>query len=222
MPRTIAIGDIHGCAVALDTVLNAVRARPDDTIVTLGDYIDRGIDSKGVIDRLIALRDECQLVSLLGNHDRMLLDLLDKKKGSKLSREIWLSCGGVATLQSYGDLEKPREIPAEHVAFLRSCRLFWETDTHFFVHANYLAERPLAGQSEAVLIWESLREVVPLPHGSGKTAIVGHSSQKSGEILDLGHVKCIDTYCYGGKWLTALDVDSGRVWQASESGRLRH
>ena len=53
----------------------------------------------------------------------------------------------------------------------------------------------------------------PSPHVSGKRAIVGHSSQKSGEILDLGHLVCIDTYCYGGGWLTALDVDTDEVWQ---------
>jgi serine/threonine protein phosphatase 1 len=72
-----------------------------------------------------------------------------------------------------------------------------------------------------MLRWESLRATTPGPHESGKTVIVGHSSQKSGEILDLGHLACIDTFCYGGGWLTALDVKTGDVWQASRDGTMR-
>ena len=74
-PRTIAIGDIHGCSAALDALLEAIRPRPEDCIVTLGDYINRGPDSRGVIERLIELKDRCRLVPLLGNHDQMLLDV---------------------------------------------------------------------------------------------------------------------------------------------------
>ena len=78
-PRTIAIGDIHGCSAALDALLDAIRPRPEDTIVTLGDYIDRGPDSRGVLDRLIDLGRRCRLVPLLGNHDQMLLDVRSGK-----------------------------------------------------------------------------------------------------------------------------------------------
>jgi len=72
-----------------------------------------------------------------------------------------------------------------------------------------------------VLRWESLKLRQPGPHCSGKTAIVGHTAQRDGEILDLGYLKCIDTCCYGEGWLTALDVDSGQVWQADKEGRMR-
>ena len=67
----------------------------------------------------------------------------------------------------------------------------------------------------------SLRDGIPGPHRSGKAVIVGHTSQKGGEVLDLGHVKCIDTFCYGGGWLTALDVHTGEVWQADRGGNMR-
>jgi serine/threonine protein phosphatase 1 len=63
--------------------------------------------------------------------------------------------------------------------------------------------------------------MTPGPHESGKTVIVGHTSQKNGEILDLGHVKCIDTFCCGGGWLTALDVHTHEVWQADREGKMR-
>ncbi len=72
-----------------------------------------------------------------------------------------------------------------------------------------------------VLLWESLRHHLPEAHLSGKIAIVGHTSQKNGEILDLGYLRCIDTCCYGDGWLTAQDVETGRVWQADKQGRLR-
>jgi serine/threonine protein phosphatase 1 len=67
--RTIAIGDIHGCSDALAALIDAVAPCPHDIVVTLGDYIDRGPNSRGVVDRLIALAGQCQLVTLLGNHE---------------------------------------------------------------------------------------------------------------------------------------------------------
>ena len=73
MPRTIAIGDIHGCSVAFAALLESIDPQSDDTIVTLGDYVDRGIDSKGVIELLIALGDRCHFVPLLGNHEEMMV-----------------------------------------------------------------------------------------------------------------------------------------------------
>jgi serine/threonine protein phosphatase 1 len=69
--------------------------------------------------------------------------------------------------------------------------------------------------------WHTLRADIPARHESGKIAVVGHTSLKNGEILDLGHLVCIDTYCWGGGWLTALDTTSGQIWQANLDGRLR-
>ena len=100
------------------------------------------------------------------------------------------------------------------------CTLF-ETPWHFFVHANYRADTALDQLPREVLLWESLKRHVPGPHYSGKIAILGHTAQKSGDVLDLGHLRCIDTWCYGDGWLTAMDVQTGRVWQADKHGRLR-
>lgn len=212
--RTIAVGDIHGCSRALAALLAAIELQPGDVLVPLGDYVDRGPDSRGVVDQLIALEGRCRLVPLLGNHDQMLLTA----KADPWRFESWQMVGGRATLESYGGYER---IPAAHLEFLQRCRWFHETETHLFVHANYEPHEPLADQSEMTLLWESLRDRVPGPHMSGKPAIVGHTSQKSGEILDLGHLKCIDTWCCGGGWLTAVDVESGRVWQFDREGNAR-
>ena len=215
--RTFAIGDIHGCLAALDMLLAAIRPGPDDTLVLLGDYVDRGPQSQGVIERLLALRRQCRLVPLLGNHDEMMLNVYDGRKQFYVD---WLLFGGDATLASY-DVTRPEDLPAAHIEFLRNCRLCFESERHFFVHGSYQAELPLDAQPRDTLLWDSIKTYQPGPHCSGKTAIVGHSSQKSGEILDLGHLKCIDTWCYGEGWLTALDVDSGQVWQADKGGGIR-
>ena len=86
------------------------------------------------------------------------------------------------------------------------------------MHANYDPKLPLANQEIYTLLWSHLRNDMPSRHQSGKTAIVGHTSQKSGEVLDRGYLKCIDTCCYGGGWLTALDVFSGQTWQVNQDG----
>ncbi len=78
-PRTIAIGDIHGCSRALEALLAAIGPRPEDVIVTLGDYVNRGPDSRGVLDRLIALEGQCTLVPILGNHDQTLLSRPERR-----------------------------------------------------------------------------------------------------------------------------------------------
>jgi serine/threonine protein phosphatase 1 len=156
-------------------------------------------------------------VPLLGNHDQMLLDV----RSGKYPVRWLLDIGGTATLDSYGHGRDLALIPEEHFQFLEGCLDYFETDTHIFVHANYFPDLSMRVQPDAMLRWESLRDSTPGPHESGKVVIVGHTSQKGGEILDLGHVICIDTYCYGGGWLTALDVDTGQVWQTNRYGALR-
>ena len=118
--------------------------------------------------------------------------------------------------------DETESVPDNHLAFLRNCRSFYETESHIFVHANYLPHLPLEQQPKRYLRWEFLDAQLVHPHYSGKIAIVGHTTQRSGEILDLGFIKCIDTYCYGGGWLTALELNSGRVWQANKQGQLRN
>ncbi|HVA50183.1 MAG TPA: metallophosphoesterase family protein [Pirellulales bacterium] len=213
--RLIALGDIHGCTLALRALLDAIDPQPDDTLVTLGDYVDRGPDSKGTLDELIALAGRCRLVPVLGNHDEMLL----YARGRKDDLRFWLECGGQATLDSYGQNARPDAVPPEHWDFLRSCRRYFETETHFFVHANYRPELPLDAQDDRTLRWLPLHASLPGPHVSGKIAVVGHTPQE--DVLDLGHLIDVDTGCCYGGWLTALDLTSGRRWQAAESGQLR-
>jgi serine/threonine protein phosphatase 1 len=221
--RTIAIGDIHGCRDALVTLIDAVGPGPDDTLVTLGDHIDRGPNSRDVLDQLIALAGRCRLVPLLGDHEEMLVDAL----GDTTALRRWLTCGGAETLRSYGWAPGgPRQaladwIPEQHRAFLASCRPYHETSTHLFVHAGFLPELPMDQQPGQALRWRVTDARTAVRHRSGKVAVVGHTPQLAGEVLDLGFLICIDTNCARGGWLTALDTGTGRVWQADRAGRLR-
>jgi serine/threonine protein phosphatase 1 len=215
--RTIAIGDVHGCAAALRRLIELIEPQPDDTLITLGDCVDRGPDSRDVIDELLALRNRCRLVPLLGNHEEMMLNFLEGRP----QPDNWLMCGGEATLNSYTKIDKHAGIPAEHLDFIRTWVDFAETKTHFFVHGAYHAEQRLPEQRWQIWRWQSLKQMVPTPHISGKKAIVGHTSLKDGEVLDLGHLMCIDTYCWGGGWLTAFDTTSGQFWQVDRRGKPR-
>jgi serine/threonine protein phosphatase 1 len=197
--------------------VGAIAPTPEDILVVLGDYIDRGPDSRGVIEMLIDLGRRCRLAPLMGNHEKLLLEV----RSGLLPIHWTTSLGGDATLNSYGAGLDFGRIPPKHVQFMEGSLDYVETATHIFLHANYDPDLPIPEQPFSTMRWESLRDTIPGPHRSGKIVIVGHTAQKEGEILDLGHIKCIDTYCYGGGWLTALDVVSSEVWQASRDGELR-
>lgn len=215
MGRTIAIGDIHGCSKALRSLLEAVQPAADDTVVVLGDYVDRGPDAKGVIDLLIELEDSCNLVALRGNHEVMLTSVCE----FNMAPEHWLQSGGQATVASYGG--RLDRIPDKHRDFLRCLQPFHETADEIFVHAGYVPDLEMHQQTPQSLYWDHLPVKPPPPHISGKTVYVGHTPQGTGNPLDWGHLVCLDTYCFGGLWLTAIDVHSREIWQASYHGHLR-
>ena len=221
MPRHLAIGDIHGCIKSLTTLIDFVAPNAEDTIVTLGDYVDRGPDSRAVLDFMIELSERHHLVALRGNHEIMLLDAREKKSWL----HSWLQYGGDATLKSYaasGDVSGSHaDIPDEHIDFLENQLVsFYECPSHFFVHAFADAELALEDQTDATLFWRKYLD--PQPHCSGKKMVCGHTAQRSGLPANDGHSICIDTWAYGGGWLTCLDVDSGTIWQANEAGERRH
>ena len=137
----LAIGDIHGCTIAFDTLLAAVQLQPDDQLITLGDYVDHGLDSKGIINRLITLHETGQLVALRGNHEIAMLGARNSDK----QEMIWICCDGDKTLASYSlanDELHMANIPYTHWNFLQNlCVNLYETDTHFFVHANFVQSK---------------------------------------------------------------------------------
>ena len=221
MARLLSIGDIHGCLTALDTLLGFVRPMAADQLVFLGDYIDRGPDSKGVLDRLIDLRRTFDLVCLRGNHELMMLAAATNWDGY----QMWRACGGAEALESYagpdgvGTLE---DIPDAHWNLLEGrCVDWYEADSHIFVHANLHPGLALKDQPTDWLHWQGLSPAAHRPHDSGKTMVCGHTQQRSGRPLVLDRAVCIDTWAYGDGWLTCLDVATGEYWQANELGQTR-
>ena len=209
--RLIAIGDIHGHKLALHALLDQINPGEDDTIVTLGDYVNRGPDSCGVLETLLTLQGQCRLIPLLGNHEEMMLDSQDDCH----AEQRWRYQGGETTLQSYGDNAGISQIPEDHWEFLSQCRPYYETEHFIFTHANYCWYSALDQQPTSLLRWLSIEESEPRPHVSGKTVILGHTP---GVIRDNEFCRCIDTGCGFGGQLTAMNVVSKESWQVTESG----
>jgi serine/threonine protein phosphatase 1 len=197
----------------------AVAPAPDDLIVTLGDYVDRGPDSARVIDRLIHLSSTHQLIPLRGNHEEMMMAARDSVE----ALEFWERCGGRTALDSYcaGDaFPSLARVPDAHWAFLdHHCHDLYQTADHFFVHGGVDATLPLDKQSPFILHWEKFPP--PRPHVSGKTMICGHTTQTGNTPGSLPHAICLDTGAGFGGWLSCLELSTGRVWQASEAGVIR-
>jgi serine/threonine protein phosphatase 1 len=219
--RLLAIGDIHGCLGPFDDLLAFVQPTADDQLILLGDYVDRGPDSRGVLERILELRSRRPVVCLRGNHEIMMLEAW---KGGREDKKMWLSVGGVQCLGSYGLVPGRSgtfdDIPASHWHFLENDLLpYHETERFIFVHAGLSYGLEMAEQSDNTLYWEFLG--TEMKHQSGKTAIVGHSTQKSGVPKVVPGAVCIDTNCCGGGWLTCLDVIHGRYWQVDPMGRKR-
>lgn len=149
----IAIGDIHGCPKSLDALIEAVQPGADDQLIFVGDYVDRGPDSRGVITRLLKLKSEFNSVFLRGNHEALMLGYIDEGE-----YDVWAMNGGVATLNSYLDAERNLAVPMSHIEFIRSTKLYFDTPDFFFVHAgldpNLTVAENMALLGEDTFLWE--------------------------------------------------------------------
>ena len=206
----IAIGDIHGCPATLDALLDRLAPGSDDHLVFIGDYIDRGPDSKAVIDRLLVLRDEeppaCTF--LRGNHEALMLDYLaggsngDGSNGDGRSKvqatqalRLWQQNGGGTTLRSYAN-EQTARLPEAHVAFVQATDLYYETPDFFFVHAGLDPRRTVREsveqESERTLLWT--RDHFQAPEVAWEKPVVcGHTPQR--QPIDREKLIAIDTGC---------------------------
>jgi serine/threonine protein phosphatase 1 len=216
--RTLAIGDIHGCRTALETLIALVNPTPDDQLIFLGDYVNRGPDSRGVIGFLLKLAELRHCVFLRGNHEIMTMDARsDQSRASTMS-----PIGGRDLLRSYGFTGQSdwwNLIPPGHWQFFEHTARYFETDRHLFVHGSLDSDLDLAEQPDWIIFWERFETI--RPHKSGKRIICGHTPSCDGQIQDVGYATCIDTAAVMGGWLTCLDVESGRYWQANEKGATR-
>ena len=212
--RSFAIGDVHGCDVALDVLLDRLQLTSTDRAIFLGDLIDRGPDSRRVIEMGLQTSRFCRCDLILGNHEEMLLEALHDPRGVR----FWLECGGDATLESYGG--RLEDIPDEHLEFLRAAVPYIETGTDILVHANLDPDVPLAEQTADWLRWNKLTGW-ERPHPSGKRVLCGHTEMPDGIPHMANGWVMLDTSAYRGGFLTALDLQSGEIFQATQGGAFR-
>jgi len=218
-----AIGDVHGCIdklTRLEALIedDAAKVAGVKLIVRLGDYVDRGKDSAGVIDYLSGRGGSAELkrVSLLGNHESMMLDVLD----GHVDLPLWLDFGGGPTIRSYGvDInylthelrmssanikqEFIQSVPSGHVEFLNSLPISLETRSHIFVHAGVRPSVPWEEQVDDDLLYIRNEFLAGDICSFGKTIVHGHTP---GTAVVTRHRIGIDTGAHFGGPLTAVRI----------------
>jgi serine/threonine protein phosphatase 1 len=214
MNKIFAIGDIHGCLEKLEALMDQiVMDRQNDTLVFIGDYIDRGKNSREVVDYLIRLQNDYKkVVFLQGNHEQMFMNYLEG-----VNEGLYLGNGGRATLDTYGILisddiaERKAKIPEKHMSFFHSLLSYYETDKYIFVHAGLRPELPLKEQAIDDLLWIRF-EFIQNENDFGKTVIFGHTPMR--DLMISKNKIGIDTGAiYGGK-LTCVELPDVKIYQA--------
>jgi serine/threonine protein phosphatase 1 len=221
-----AVGDIHGRLDKLERLLDAMPLRPDDRLVFLGDYVDRGPDSKGVVDRLLLLSSQHECVFLMGNHESMFLDFLGWKGPAYFGSDVFLANGGAETLVSYdyvGREPPPPQafrLPPEHELFFGSLRLHHLEGDYLFVHAGLGRALVRGGDAGLALrraraeelLWD--RSTMDLPHELGVTVVYGHTPRSDfGVRWNQPYSIGIDTGAVYGGPLTAIRLPDEVVFQ---------
>ena len=216
MSRILAIGDIHGCAKTFrKLLLDGLKIRKSDTLYCIGDYIDRGPDSKGVIDFILELRSKgFKIRTLRGNHEQLMLDSI---KGGD-AEEQWLSNGGEETLESFG-ITSYRDMGLEYQDFFKKTRYYLVNGPYIFVHAglNFGPEDPF--EDRDAMLWIRYFPVDKRKLGN-RIIIHGHTPAPLEEIVnpERDDVYNLDAGCVyrarpGHGYLVALNL-TNREWLA--------
>jgi serine/threonine protein phosphatase 1 len=218
--RLFAIGDIHGCADELGAMIKAIAPRRGDTVVFVGDYVDRGPSARDVIEQMVELgRGPAETVFLKGNHEDMMLSFLGFPGHYG---ESFLFNGGAQTLDSYGIGEDTvartiEYLPPAHVDFLHGLATSYHRPPYLFVHAGILPTRQLEEQSVEDMLWIR-QEFIFNAHEIGATVVFGHTPMRA-VMIDLPYKLGIDTgLVYGGK-LTCLEFTEGISYQVARGSK---
>ncbi len=205
-----AIGDIHGCSSELSSLLSKIDINKNTLVVFLGDYVDRGPNSRGVIDQILELQKKCEVVTLMGNHEAMFLDFLERPES--VGAGLFVLNGGTATLSNYYDDNGAFLIPREHLAFLHQLKVFHQTEHHFFVHAGVPAKKKLNDLDPTVdrevCLW-TRNPFLNSTEDWGKLVVHGHTPVLNPEIRP-NRVN-VDSGCVYGGLLSAYDCTNKRI-----------
>lgn len=203
--RTFAIGDIHGEIDKLSRLIEKLSPKPLDTLIFLGDYIDRGADSQAVVSFLCDLSQYTQCLFLKGNHEA----LLEQARVSASRLKVWLKNGGGSTVLSYGSMDN---IWRYHEQFFEKMPLYYETGDYIFVHAGIKPNIPMHQQQESDLLW--IRDEFLLhPTGLSKCVVHGHS--RVNQVTIQADKINIDTGAVYGGPLSAIELPSHRIIQSN-------
>lgn len=198
---TFAIGDIHGMSRKLSSLIEQCRTFAGEQahrFVLLGDYIDRGDDSKGVVDIILRLRAcDTDPVLLRGNHEQMLIDAAETPEAEM----FWLQNGGAETLKSYG-VANAFDVPGAHLALFRSLPFMYDDGLRLFVHAGINPSRSLARQKTKYLLW-AREPFLSSKRDFGRLIVHGHTPTATGGPELLPNRLNIDTGAVYGGPLTA-------------------
>ena len=218
-----AIGDIHGCRSTFQALLEQLPLQPGDTLILLGDLIDRGPDSKGVIDFVFDLREKGHtVVCLRGNHEQLLLDaLLDKD-----DQEIWLFNGGRQTLESFG-ASSPQDIPKKYLDFFLSMPYWYETGQYLCVHGGLDFSRPDPLKRPDTLLWmRGWHKEIDYEWLGNRIVLHGHTPteleyiQEQHKLISKQQYLNLDNGCVYA-YMKVLLSDMGRLLAFSlDSGKL--
>lgn len=217
--RTMVIGDVHGCSKTFNRLLDVIRLERTDTLYLLDDLIDRGPDSKGVIESILLLQqDRFNIRPLRGNHEELLL--LAESTGVFEDLLEWLENGGDATLKSYG-VTHPKNIPVDHLNFLEDLPYYRITRQHLLVHAglDFSLDEPLSVAGRIAMLWTRDGKVNSKKIGD-RTMVTGHTTRTLDEIkksLTSNHI-LTDNGCHLGTGFTegkgnlvAVSLDTGEL-----------
>ena len=218
---TYAVGDVHGRLDLLKSAVETIAAHSRGhrfRVVFLGDYIDRGPDSRRVIELLMGLQTMWPVVCLKGNHeDLMLRSLVDREDGAMA---LWLDNGGDQTLRSYGvqpDAEAEEQVPSEHIRWLSSLPLTTGDQHRIYVHAGLMPRTAVHRQKEQTCLWIRERFLMGQPGDFEAHVVHGHTPLWQGkpnpaqpELLE--HRTNLDTGAY------ATGVLSVGVFDSAEPG----
>lgn len=175
MKRILVISDIHGELKLFDSLLEKVKYDADeDQLILVGDYVDRGPDSKGVLNRVSELKRNGAVV-LRGNHDEMMLNVVDGVSGAL---ERWERNGALMTLQSYDSSIESVIVSAgaefeKHISLIREMDYYYETKDYIFVHAGVSPDTPVQKTDPHTFLW--IRELFYEKYSGDKTVIFGHT-----------------------------------------------
>lgn len=204
MARLIGISDIHGEYEKLCSVLNKIAPQKDDSIIFMGDYIDRGAKSKEVVNKIIDMQNICNCVYLIGSHEYALLHA----ETDEYYNYLFWNYGGVQTVESYGSFEN---ILKTHGDFFKSLKFYHETEDYLFIHAGLRNKVPLEKQNEVDMVYirkDFYNNKTDFP----KKVIFGHTEFEK-PLVQPDKI-CIDTGC--GKFknapLTAIICENGREY----------